>query len=191
MVHIDNTLVSFDLFKEQFICDLPNCLGACCVEGDFGAPLEQEEVKVVADNLEKIKPYMTAAGLELLKKDGFHETDPDGDLVTTCVNGRDCVFVYHEKSIYSCAIEKAFLNNEIDFRKPISCHLYPVRLGKVKEMVSVSYNEWHICSPARVLGKQEGVPLYVFLKDALIRRFGISWYTQMDEIADDILEMDT
>jgi hypothetical protein len=190
MIHIDNTLVSLDLFNEYFICDLPNCLGACCVEGDYGAPLEKEEISIIRNNLDKIKPYMTAEGKALLEKEDFHEKDPDGDWVTTCVNGRDCVFAYHEKSIYYCAIEKAWLNKKISFRKPVSCHLYPVRLGKVKDLVTVNYSEWHICHAARQLGKKDAVPLYAFLKEALIRRFGNSWYAQMDEIAEELKEMD-
>lgn len=188
MVHIDNTLVSFDLFKEHFICDLPKCLGSCCVEGDYGAPLEEDEIALIDESIELIKPYMTQEGLELLEAEGFYEEDPDKDLVTTCVKGRDCVFAYTNKGVYACAIETAWNDGKSAFRKPVSCHLYPVRLGKVKDMVTLNYSEWSICKPARMLGQNEGVPLYVFLREALIRRFGISWYTQMDEIAEELKE---
>ncbi len=183
MIIHEETLISEDILDKEFICDLDKCKGACCVEGDIGAPLEQGEIDLINDNLDHIMPYMNNAGLKLLAMRGFHERDPDGDLVTTCVQGRDCVFAIREEGIYKCAIEKSYLEGKSTFIKPISCHLYPIRLEKVHDMTALNYSRWYICSPACALGKRERVSIYQFLKGPLIRRFGDSWYAGLEEIA--------
>jgi len=183
IIHGD-TLISEDIFEQNFICHIDKCKGICCVEGDYGAPLEEEEIPIIQSHLEAIKPYMSVKGLEVLAKDGFYEKDKDGDLVTTCVKKRDCVFAISENGIYKCAIEKAYLDNKIDFHKPISCHLYPIRLSKVSEFTAINYSRWYICSAACKLGDKEKVPMYAFLKQPLIRRFGEEWYKDLEDIAE-------
>jgi len=186
MILFDNTLVSLDLFRQQFVCNLPKCLGKCCYEGNSGAPLEKDEIEVINRELTHLVPFMTGLGRELILTKGFHEVDPLGEPCTTCIDEKDCVFSYLEDSIYHCAIEKAYDAGEITFRKPISCHLYPVRLGKIKDLTTLNYDEWDICLQAKVLGRREGVPLFMFLKEALVRKFGLSWYVEMEKIYEEL-----
>jgi len=183
MILYDNTLISLDIFKVKFCCDLPNCSGLCCIEGDSGAPLEPEETDIISSHLEKIKPFMNPEFVHVLDKEGFMIKDPDGDFCTRCIENKDCIFSYKHKGIYRCAIETAYRNKEIDFIKPISCHLYPIRLRKIKnELITVNYHEWSICKPALVKGHFQGKPMFRFLKAALIRRFGENWYEEMENI---------
>ena len=179
MIIIDNVLVSDDIKDIKFACDLKACHGDCCVEGDAGAPLEEEEISIIEDYLEEIKPYMTPEGIEVVENYGVFDYDIDGDYVTPLVNNRECAFVYFEKGIALCAIEKAWLEKKIKFRKPVSCHLYPIRLDKVGDRIAVNYHRWHICVPALQKGRQEGVPLYKYLKEPLIRKFGEDWYLKL------------
>lgn len=179
MIIVDNVLVSDDIIEVHFICDLPRCLGACCVEGDAGAPLEDEEVGILEDNLEQIKPYMTEDGIEAVAALGVFDYDASGGLVTPLNLGMECAFTYFEDGIAGCAIEKAWEKGEIDFRKPISCHLYPIRLKKLGQSLAVNYHNWHICEPALALGKKHGLPLYKFLREPLVRRFGEEWYEKL------------
>lgn len=183
MILHQNTLVSLDLFEKRFVCQLKKCRGVCCVEGDIGAPLEEEEVALIEKDMEKIKPYMTRPALRLLKTQNFYIRDSEADLVTCCIDGKDCIFVYREKGINKCAIEKAWMEKKINFQKPISCHLYPVRLNKIDTLTFVNYNKWNICDPALEYGKENNVPLFVFLKDALVRKFGKLWYDELTLIA--------
>lgn len=189
MIMIKDIIVHPDVFKECFVCDLEQCKGICCVEGDFGAPLEEGEVREIDKNLSAVKPYMTKAARKLLSKSGFYERDPDADLVTQCLDGRDCVFAYPGKDgIYKCAIETAWEHGASSFRKPVSCHLYPIRVNKIKHLEGVSYNRWNICKPACTLGNKLGVPLYVFLKEPLIRKYGEDWYKDLVSVADEVVE---
>ena len=189
MILFDNTLISLDIFTKNFVCNLPKCLGRCCYEGDYGAPLSEEEVVMIGSNINEIKAFMTIDARNALDKELFWAKDPTGDYCTSCIDNKDCVFAYKENQIYRCAIEKAYEEGTISFSKPLSCHLYPIRLGRVKDMVTVNYNEWHICRPALISGKRKAVPLYVFLKDALIRRFGEAWYTELERIAEELKEL--
>jgi hypothetical protein len=182
LVH-ENTLVSLDVLDTDFVCNLSACKGACCVEGESGAPLDVEEIEIIAENLEQIKPFMSRLGLKLLEKKGFWEKDTDGDLVTNCLDGKACLFAINEGGIYKCAIEKSFLAGKITFKKPISCHLYPVRLAKVGNYLAVNYSKWEVCDPACKLGTSLQVPVYRFLKESLVRKFGQEWYDGLDEIA--------
>jgi hypothetical protein len=186
MIVHQNAVLSRDLFKKNFVCDLAKCKGACCVEGDYGAPLLESEIEDIDRNLESVKKYMTGEALELLMEDGFHEKDPDAELVTNCISGRNCIFVYKEEKIYKCAIEKAYENGESDFKKPISCHLYPIRINRLGPLEGLNYNHWDICSPACKLGDKLKVPVFQFVKDALIRKYGEDWYEELEIIAEEL-----
>jgi hypothetical protein len=179
MIFIDNTLISDDLKSVYFCCDLQQCKGACCVEGDAGAPLEDEEVSLLEDHIDDIKPFMVTGGIKEVERTGVFDYDAAANLVTPLVNGRECAFAYLETGIARCAIEKAFEEKKITFQKPISCHLYPVRLSPLKENEAVNYHKWHICSKAIEKGEKEKIPLYRFLESALTRKFGPSWFRQL------------
>lgn len=184
MLQIDDTIISLDLLDQRFVCDLDTCKGICCVEGDDGAPLEEEEVKIIEDLLPIIWDDLTEVSKVLIKKQGVSYIDSDGEPVTSIVNGEECVFTYtDDQGQCKCAIEKAYREGKTDFYKPISCHLYPVRLQKYEEYTAVNYHQWSVCNCARKLGGKLGVPVYQFLKEPLIRKFGKEWFEQL-EIAD-------
>ncbi len=178
---IEDTLVSEELKNISFSCDLSQCKGDCCVEGDAGAPLEEEEIAILEDYLNEIKPYMAKEGLEVVKKNGVFDYDADGEYVTPLVNNRECAFVRFENGISYCAIEKTWLEGKTDFQKPVSCHLYPVRLSMLKHHTAVNYDRWDICKTALLRRKQEGSPLYKYLKTPLIRKFGEKWYQKLKQ----------
>lgn len=189
MLQINDTIISLDLLDQKFVCDLASCKGICCIEGDDGAPLEHSEVKIIEDILPLIWDDLTQKSKDLIQTQGVSYIDKDGEPVTSIVNGAECVFTYTDESgICKCAIEKAYREGKTDFYKPISCHLYPVRIQKYNEYVAVNYHKWSVCNCARKLGKQLKVPVYKFLKEPLIRRFGNDWYEQL-EIADKELKL--
>ncbi|MHC1706464.1 MAG: DUF3109 family protein [Bacteroidales bacterium] len=181
MIAIDDTLISDNLVRVKFCCDLPRCLGACCVEGDAGAPLEGKEAKLIQENLEALKPYMTTDGADWVDVYGITDLDPAGNLVTPLLEGKECAYAYFEGDIARCSMEKAFEDGKFPLRKPISCHLYPVRIKQYNLSEAVNYHEWHVCHPALVKGRNEEVPLYVFLKEPLIRKYGKKWYAELLE----------
>ena len=184
MLQIDDTIISLELLEERFVCDLNSCKGICCIEGDDGAPLEEEEVKIIENLLPVIWDDLSEASKSVINKQGVSYIDQDGEPVTSIVNGAECVFTYTDESgVCKCAIEKAFREGKTNFYKPISCHLYPVRLQKYDEFTAVNYHRWSVCGCARKLGGKLGVPVYQFLKEPLIRRFGTEWFEQL-EIAD-------
>jgi hypothetical protein len=157
----------------------------CCVEGDSGAPLLEKEKAVLDRIYPAIKDYLTPEGIQAIEQQGKYVIDQEGDLTTPLVNGKECAYVIQdEKGTYLCGIEKAYRDQKIDWPKPISCHLYPVRVKEFPEFQTINYNEWNICNSACELGKQLQVPLYKFLKEPLIRRFGEDWYEQMAVIAE-------
>jgi len=185
MLQIDDTIISLELLDEHFVCDLNACKGICCIEGDDGAPLEENEVKIIEELLPIIWDDLTEVSKEVIRKQGVSYIDGDGEPVTSIVNGAECVFTYTDQDgMCKCAIEKAFREGKTDFYKPISCHLYPVRLQKYDEFTAVNYHRWGVCNCARKLGGKLGVPVYQFLKEPLIRRFGHEWFEQL-EIADE------
>lgn len=185
MLQIDDTIISLELLDEHFVCDLNSCKGICCIEGDDGAPLEDAEVRIIEDLLPVIWDDLTETSKEVIRRQGVSYIDDDGEPVTSIVNGAECVFTYTDKDgTCKCAIEKAFREGKTDFYKPISCHLYPVRLQKYDEFTAVNYHRWSVCGCARKLGGKLGVPVYRFLKEPLIRRFGQEWFEQL-EIADE------
>jgi hypothetical protein len=180
MMKVGEVLVSDDIREKEFVCNLEKCKGACCVEGDFGAPLEESELQILEDIYPKIKSYLSPAGIKVIEKQGAHTVDDDGDLCTPVIDGRECVYaIYDKKGILKCGIEQAYNDGKINWKKPISCHLYPIRITKKKDFEAVNYHKWHICSPACSLGKELQVPLYEFLKDPLIRKYGQAWYDDL------------
>lgn len=181
MKKIGNALVSDDIKDVHFVCNLSACCGNCCVDGDAGAPLEEEEITVLEDCIDEIKPFMTEEGRLVIELVGVFDYDIDASYVTPLVNDRECAFVYVENGINFCTIERAFLKGKIAFQKPVSCHLYPIRLKQIGELTAVNYDKWSICKPALINGKNLGVPLYKFLNEPLIRKFGNEWYDELVE----------
>jgi hypothetical protein len=187
LVH-HNTLISLDILEEDFVCNLSKCKGACCVEGEFGAPLEYGELEIIEKEIEAILPYLTSVAQKQIREKGFHEIDIDGDLVTQCISGRDCVFAISEAGIYKCGIEKAYEAGKLSYKKPISCHLYPIRVSAVGDYIALNYSRWDICSDACKLGAELKVPVYKFLKGPLVRRFGEEWYEGLEAITTEYLK---
>ncbi len=180
MIAIKNTLVSEDLIQKKFVCDLNSCKGACCVEGESGAPLEKEELKELQDAYPHVKPFMTPDGIDAVEKYGVYVVDSDGDDTTTLVEGKQCAFSYFEENIARCAIEKAWQEKKISFQKPVSCHLYPVRVTQENNVTQVNYEKWEVCKPACKCGEKLNVPVYKFTQAALIRKFGKEWFKQLE-----------
>ena len=179
MLVVDHTILPEALFSQCFCCDLSQCKGACCIEGDAGAPLEEEEVGELEELLPDILPYMTAEGREVVQRNGVFDYDMEGSLVTPLVNGRECAFVCWEEGCAFCAIEKAFLDQRIPFRKPISCHLYPIRIERKNYYDVLQYHQWEICAPARSCGAERKLALIACLKEPLIRKYGRPWYEKV------------
>ncbi len=190
MLQIDNTVISFDVLEKYFICDLDKCLGECCIEGDAGAPLEEEEKRILEEILPIVWDDLSPAAQEKIKEQGISYVDEEGDLVTSIVNGKDCVFTCYEAGgMCKCAIEKAFREGKTSFYKPISCHLYPIRIKDFGEFSAVNLHKWKICKAAFVLGRKKGVKVYQFLKEPLIRKFGQEWYEQLEIAVNELPEL--
>ncbi len=184
MIQIQNTLLSDDIFEEQFICDLCKCKGECCVEGESGAPITKEEFQEIEGILSEIWNDLSPKAQEVINRQGIAYTDYDGELVTSLVNGKECVFTYFDADgICKCAIDNAYREGRISVRKPVSCHLYPIRLTEYSDFTAVNYHRWSICEPAVRLGRKEGIPLYRFLREPLTRKFGEEWYNEVCEAA--------
>ena len=179
MIEIEDVVLTDDIKDKYFVCDLNKCKGACCVEGELGAPLEQEECLIIEDILDDIFPYLSDKGKKAIREEGPYILDDEGDFSTTTIEGKECVFAYYEGDVLKCGFEKAFHEEKTSFKKPISCHLYPLRLNSKAEFSLVNYHQWQICDPACKLGKDLRVPLYIFLKDGLTRRFGEEWYEKL------------
>ncbi len=184
--HIGNTLVSLDVLEKEFCCDLNSCKGCCCIEGDAGAPITDEEEQTIRDMLPVLLPDMRKEAREVVEQNGISYLDPTGDKVTQIVDGKDCVFARTDHNGWCyCIIEKAYNAGKIPFKKPLSCHLYPVRLTQHPTYTAVEYHRWDICHAARQCGKKLHLPLYVFLKEPLIRRFGEEWYGELCLVAEE------
>ncbi len=187
MVQIGNTIVSFSIFTEYFCCDPSHCKGICCVEGDAGAPVALEEVEKLEEALPIIESEMRGESLAVVKEQGVVYNDPEGDLVTSIVNGKDCVFATEDsKGCTLCLIEKAFNEGRFHWRKPISCYLYPARLGKVGDLISVNFHKWDVCRHAMINGRRKGIRVYEFLKQPFIERFGQEWYDELLTVAEEL-----
>lgn len=185
MIEIGRTIISRDIFDLHFICDLLKCKGACCVEGDSGAPLTSEEAKNIERDYPSFRDYLPGKHKHQIEKQGFSVIDSDGDLVTPLVNDRQCVYsFYDEKGILKCAIEKAHFEGKTAFRKPLSCHLFPIRITEYKRYDAINYQELNICKPGRECGKAAQLPLYKFLKEPLIRKYGEDWYNEVEMAAE-------
>ncbi|HNQ12478.1 MAG TPA: DUF3109 family protein [Bacteroidia bacterium] len=186
MIIIDNVVVYEDLFKKEFVCNLKKCKGSCCIEGQSGAPLEPKEIEQIQEGLDQILPFLTKEGKKAVKEKGTFMRDADGDLVTTLI-GDDgpCAYVnYTPDGTAVCGIENAWEEGKVEFRKPISCHLYPIRIEHKSPYELLRYHVWEICSDACKLGKELSVPVYRFLKDALVRKYGAAWYKKLEHEAD-------
>lgn len=188
MIMIDDILISDDVLEKKFVCNLAACKGACCIEGDSGAPLEENEAQLIENHLDKILPYLTEKGREALIKNGAYLLEEDDEytgIATTLIDGGPCAYItYLEDGVtVSCGIEHAWKDGKIPFRKPVSCHLYPVRIKHFDEMTAVNFDEWEICDPACALGDKLQVPVYQFVKEALIRKFGEEFYEVLEQAA--------
>jgi len=183
MILVGNVVLSDDIKENFFVCDLEACKGACCVEGDSGAPLDDDETKILEEIYPLVKDYITEEGRQVIEAQGTWVIDSDGDKVTPTLGAnRECAYaLYDARGILKCGIEQAYLDGKTSWKKPISCHLYPIRLTKYDQYDALNYNRWHICDPACQLGKSLQVPLYAFLKDALVRKYGEAWYEELIE----------
>ena len=180
MIVIDRTIISDDIKENFFVCNLQKCKGACCVEGDLGAPLEKEELEILEKIYPQVKPYLSAEGQAVIEKEGTWIKDWEDDYSTPTIGDRECAYaIYDEKGILKCGIEQANRDGKIDFKKPISCHMYPIRVTKYEEYDALNYDRWSICSDACTLGGELKVPIYKFLKEPLVRKYGQAWYDEL------------
>jgi len=183
MIVLQHTVISDDIKDKFFVCNLDKCKGACCVEGDLGAPLEEEELQLLQDNYEHIKPYLSQAGQQAIAEQGLYIKDWEDDFSTTTINDRECAYaIYDENLTLKCGIEQAYLDGKINWKKPISCHLYPIRITKYDGFEALNYDKWEICNPACGFGTDLGVRVYKFLKEPLIRKYGEEWYQDLEDL---------
>ena len=213
IIQVGDVLISSDILTEKFCCDLSACKGQCCVEGDAGAPVTLDEIAEIEDCLDEVWGDLSASAQAVIDKQGVAYTDQEGDLVTSIVRGKDCVFTYYdslqftvdglqmnteaaEKSTVNCkpstvniedcclcALEKAFRAGKTRFCKPVSCALYPIREKRLgNDLIGLNYNRWEVCKMAVAKGQQENIPLYQFLREPLIRRFGEDWYQELLDV---------
>ncbi|MEG2336656.1 MAG: DUF3109 family protein [Bacteroidales bacterium] len=181
MIAIENTLISTDIFTHYFCCSLEHCKGTCCIDGDAGAPLDEDEIPVLEKWYPFFKKYMREKGVQVVEEKGFFELDAEGNFVTPLIENADCAYLTMDSDgIAKCAIEKAFLAGEITYPKPISCHLYPIRISKYNDYDALNYHEWEVCKDALALGAQNSLKVFQFLKEPLIRKYGEEWYKQVE-----------
>ena len=180
IIQVGDVLVSPDVITEKFCCDLDACKGACCVEGDAGAPVTLDEIAEIEDSLDEVWLQMSARAQAVVDRQGVAYNDPEGELVTSIVDGRDCVFTCHEGGTCLCLLEKAYRNGRSAFCKPISCALYPIRVKRLAGgLVGLNYHKWSVCAAARAKGEALGLHVYEFLRGPLVRRFGQEWYDEL------------
>jgi len=185
MLQINDKVIGLSLLNEKFVCDLEKCRGACCVKGDAGAPLLEEELSVLENIYPVIRPYLRPEAADAIDLQGTHVSDPDDDEpVTPLLNEKECVYAVFEGGIARCAIEKAWSDGKISFRKPVSCHLYPIRVKEYKSFTAVNYDRWPICKPAIPNGKKLNIPVFVFCRESVIRRFGRTFYRELEIAAE-------
>lgn len=183
MFQVGNAIVSDEILENEFVCNLSACKGQCCVDGDAGAPLDKEETAILDQIYDKVKPYLRQEGIASIENQGKWIIGEDGDFETPLVNGSECAYVIFDGKTALCAIEQAYNEGVVDYKKPISCHLYPIRIKEYSQFSAVNYHHWHICDDACSLGKELEVPVYKFLKGPLIRKFGEDWYEELEQVA--------
>jgi hypothetical protein len=183
MFQLGKTIVSEDILEKEFVCNLSACKGACCIDGDAGAPLTKEETRILEEIYPKVKPFLRKEGIAAIEGQGTWVTGTDGDLETPLIDNKDCAYVIFDGKTALCGIEQAYNQGLLDWKKPVSCHLYPIRVKDFTEFAAVNYDRWDICSDACALGKELEVPVYKFVREALIRRFGQDWYNELERVA--------
>jgi len=184
MFQLGKTIVSEEIIEKDFVCNLSACKGACCVAGDAGAPLEESELQILKDIYPEVKPLLRPEGLAAIEKQGVYTSNDFGEHETPLIDHKDCAYViFDEKNTALCAIEEAYNSGLISWKKPVSCHLYPIRVRDYSEFSGVNYDKWEICDEACSLGKELQVPVYKFVKQALIRKFGKDWYAELEKVA--------
>ena len=184
MLVIDNKVVSLYLLEEQFVCNLNACKGACCVAGEVGAPLEKEELAMLENIYPEVQPYLTEAGVKAIAEQGYWvRTDENEKYNTPLIEGKGCAYINYDNGIAICGIEKAYIQGKVDFKKPISCHLYPIRITKQKKtgFDMLNYERWDICKPACKNGKALGVPVFRFLQESITRKYGAEFYEVLEQ----------
>ena len=188
ILQVGDVLLSPDIITEYFCCDYEKCKGACCIEGDAGAPVTLEEISEIENSLDDVWDELSASAQTVIDKQGVAYSDRDGDLVTSIVGGRDCVFTCYENGSCLCALEKAFIQGKTTFCKPISCSLYPIREKQFSNgMIGLNYHRWEVCKDAVIKGKNNNIRVYEFLKEPLTRRFGSQWYEELQELVKTVL----
>jgi hypothetical protein len=179
MLQIEDTIVSLALIEKQFVCDLAACKGSCCRYGDTGAPLTAEEASTLERIWPDLWPYLRPEGIRAVEKQGTSVTDIEGELVTPLINNEECAYTIMDDDVYKCGIETAFKAGAVDFHKPLSCHLFPVRVRQYSTFRAVNYEEWLICKPGTICGAKQKTELYLFLREPLVRAFGEEWYNRL------------
>jgi hypothetical protein len=184
MFQIGKTIVSEEILTEDFVCNLSACKGACCVDGEAGAPLADGERQILLDIYPRVKAYLRPEGRAAIEKDGVYVKGDDGEWETPLIENNECAYVvFTGDGTAQCGIEKAYKEGAVRWRKPLSCHLYPVRITEYTKLVAVNYHKWEICDPACALGSELKVPIYKFVREALIRKFGSAWYAELEQVA--------
>lgn len=186
MFQLGKTIVSEEILERDFVCNLSACKGNCCIDGDAGAPLSAEETKIMEEIYPKVKPYIRPEGIAAIEAQGTWVKGEDGDFETTLIEGKDCAYVIFDGATALCGIEQAYNEGIVSWKKPVSCHLYPIRVKDFSEFTAVNYDKWDICNDACTLGKELQVPVYKFVKEALVRKFGEDWYLELEKVALDL-----
>ncbi len=186
MFQLGKTIVSEELIEKDFVCNLNACKGQCCIDGDAGAPLEDHETEILVDIYSDVKPFLRSEGIAAIESQGAFVKGADDEWETPLIAGSECAYViYSENNTAKCGLEEAYNQGVTSWKKPVSCHLYPVRVKEYTELTAVNYHKWEICDPACALGDELKVPIYKFVKEALVRKFGQSWYDELEQIAKD------
>lgn len=189
MFQLGKTLVSEEILEKDFVCNLSACKGACCVDGNAGAPLDDKETEILVDIYADVRPYLRPEGIAAIEKQGAFVKGEDGEWETPLVNDSECAYVvFSDNGTAKCGLEEAYNQGVTQWKKPVSCHLYPVRVREYTELTAVNYHKWEICDSACALGEELKVPIYKFVKEALIRKFGKAWYSELEVVAGEHLK---
>ncbi|MEX0289920.1 MAG: DUF3109 family protein [Flavobacteriaceae bacterium] len=186
MFQLGKTIVSEEILEQDFVCNLNACKGACCIDGEAGAPLEDSETEILVDIFKEVRPFLREAGVAAIEQQGAFVKGDDGEWETPLIDKSECAYViYSSSGIAKCGLEEAYNQGATSWKKPVSCHLYPVRVKEYTKLTAVNYHKWQICDPACALGEELKVPIYKFVKEALIRKFGEQWYTELEKTAEE------